>query len=76
MKSILNSNAQTKPDPHCIVTVSITPKTTNALQVIHLQGIALLFGSGNRTRTCDLWVMSPTSYQLLHPALFGNTKVI
>ena len=33
-------------------------------------------GSGNRTRTCDLWVMSPTSYQLLHPALFGNTKVV
>jgi hypothetical protein len=26
-------------------------------------------GSGNRTRTYDLRVMSPTSYQLLHPAL-------
>ncbi len=26
--------------------------------------------SGDRTRTCDLWVMSPTSYQLLHPAVF------
>ncbi len=26
-------------------------------------------GSGDRTRTDDLWVMSPTSYQLLHPAL-------
>ena len=25
-------------------------------------------GSGGRIRTCDLWVMSPTSYQLLHPA--------
>ncbi len=25
--------------------------------------------SGNRTRTCDLRVMSPTSYQLLHPAI-------
>lgn len=25
-------------------------------------------GSGNTTRTCDLWVMSPASYQLLHPA--------
>jgi hypothetical protein len=24
--------------------------------------------SGGRTRTYDLWVMSPTSYQLLHPA--------
>ena|GEM_PF-4701284 len=30
---------------------------------------AFLLGSGDRTRTCDLWVMSPTSYQLLHPAL-------
>ena len=25
---------------------------------------------GSRTRTSDLWVMSPTSYQLLHPAMF------
>lgn len=29
-----------------------------------------LLGSGSRTRTYDLRVMSPTSYQLLHPALF------
>ena len=27
------------------------------------------FGCGDRTRTCDLRVMSPTSYQLLHPAM-------
>ncbi len=26
--------------------------------------------SGDRTRTYDLWVMSPTSYQLLHPAMY------
>ena len=26
--------------------------------------------SGDKTRTCDLWVMSPTSYQLLHPAIY------
>jgi hypothetical protein len=35
--------------------------------------------SGGKTRTYDLWVMSPTSYQLLHPAIFfplsGTTKV-
>ncbi|MGF7079291.1 hypothetical protein ABIB50_001634 [Mucilaginibacter sp. UYCu711] len=30
----------------------------------------VLKGSGSRTRTYDLRVMSPTSYQLLHPALF------
>ena len=30
---------------------------------------SLLSSSGDRTRTCDLWVMSPTSYQLLHPAI-------
>ena len=31
--------------------------------------LLFLFGcSGDKTRTCDLWVMSPTSYQLLHPA--------
>ena len=29
------------------------------------------FSSGNRTRTCDLRVMSPTSCLLLYPALFG-----
>ena len=28
------------------------------------------FGSGRRTRTSDLRVMSPTSYQLLHPAIY------
>ena len=27
------------------------------------------FGCGDRTWTCDLRVMSPTSYQLLHPAI-------
>ncbi len=26
--------------------------------------------SGGQTRTDDLWVMSPTSYQLLHPAIY------
>ena len=33
---------------------------------------SLIFGSGGRTRTCDLRVMSPTSCQLLHPALVHN----
>ena len=27
--------------------------------------------SGNRTRTCDLRVMSPTSYLLLYPAIWS-----
>jgi hypothetical protein len=30
----------------------------------------LFNGSGDRTRTCDLRVMSPTSSQLLHPAIY------
>ncbi len=30
----------------------------------------LVFSSGDRTRTYDLRVMSPTSYQLLHPAIY------
>ena len=30
---------------------------------------AFLLCSGGQTRTDDLWVMSPTSYQLLHPAI-------
>ena len=29
-----------------------------------------ILSSGDRTRTCDLWVMSPTSYLLLHPAVY------
>ena len=29
----------------------------------------LLFSCGGLTRTDDLWVMSPTSYQLLHSAM-------
>ena len=29
--------------------------------------------SGDRTRTCGLRVMSPTSYQLLHPAIYVET---
>lgn len=28
------------------------------------------FSSGGRTRTCDLRVMSPTSYRLLYPAMW------
>ena len=35
----------------------------------------VLFSSGRRTRTTDLRVMSPTSYQLLYPAMFGSAKV-
>ena len=30
----------------------------------------LLTSCGGLTRTDDLWVMSPTSYQLLHSAMF------
>ena len=30
--------------------------------------------SGGKTRTYDLWVMSPTSYQLLHPAILEAQK--
>ena len=33
------------------------------------------FRSGRWTRTTDLRVMSPTSYQLLYPAMFGTAKV-
>ena len=38
-----------------------------------------LLGCGGKTRTYDLWVMSPASYQLLHSAiclsLIGNAKI-
>lgn len=33
-------------------------------------------GCGDRTWTCDLRVMSPTSYQLLHPAMNGGGRRI
>src|SRR5690606_19936691 len=32
--------------------------------------LSALRSSGDQTRTDDLQVMSPTSYQLLHPAMF------
>ena len=32
--------------------------------------IPFFIGCGGKTRTYDLWVMSPTSYQLLHSAMF------
>ena len=35
-----------------------------------------LFCCGGLTRTNDLWVMSPTSYQLLHSAMFVSAKVL
>ena len=35
----------------------------------------LPFGCGGLTRTDDLWVMSPTSYQLLHSAVLGSFSV-
>ena len=35
-----------------------------------------LSSSGDTTRTCDLRVMSPTSYQLLHPAIYFINKRI
>ena len=31
-------------------------------------------GCGRRTRTSDLRVMSPTSFQLLYPAILGRTS--
>lgn len=31
--------------------------------------------SGNRTRTCDLRVMSPTSCLLLYPAIYGKNII-
>ncbi len=38
-------------------------------------GLTFLLCSGGRTRTSGLRVMSPTSYQLLYPAMFGIAKV-
>ena len=47
------------------------PKQNKKGQILRL----VLFSSGGWTRTNDLRVMSPTSYHLLYPAMFGNTKV-
>ena len=38
--------------------------------------LANICGCGDRTWTCDLRVMSPTSYQLLHPAIDGGGRRI
>ena len=44
---------------------------TKKRQILRLVSLC----SGGRTRTYDLRVMSPTSYQLLYPAMFVNAKV-
>ena len=36
----------------------------------HQNGEDFFVSSGDRTWTCNLRVMSPTSYQLLHPAMY------
>ena len=36
----------------------------------------ILSSCGGRTRTCDLWVMSPTSYLCSTPRSFGTAKVV
>ena len=37
----------------------------------HPNWVVSFCGCGGKTRTCDLRVMSPTSYQLLYPAIFS-----
>ncbi len=36
----------------------------------------LLIGGGRRTRTSDLWVMSPTSYHCSIPRCFVSAKLL
>ncbi len=57
--------------------VLITPKpiywskfSRNKKKLATPNGVPSFFGCGDRTWTCDLRVMSPTSYQLLYPAIF------
>ena len=53
------------------------------LYIVHTQKIlykrltyrGFSLGGGSRTRTCDLWVMSPTSYHCSIPRCFGSAKV-
>ena len=49
-------------------------KLSTVLETKKASRIRLAFlSSGDRTRTCGLRVMSPTSYQLLHPAIYLET---
>ena len=48
---------------------AICPKIKNS----HLSVTVFLSGCGGRTRTYDLRVMSPTSFQLLYSAILGRT---
>ena len=50
-----------------------TKKRGNTFRYYHVS--FFLLRSGGRTRTCGLWVMSPTSYQLLHPASSNTPKL-
>ena len=46
-------------------------KKENRWSLVFSKASAIHFGCGRRTRTYDLRVMSPASYQLLHPAIFN-----
>ena len=50
--------------PRKVVSLHRKRKTGQVLRLV-------LFSSGERTRTSDLRVMSPTSYQLLYPAVLA-----
>ena len=45
------------------------PKITLEPLTDHLLPLLSSDGCGGKTRTYNLWVMSPTSYQLLHPTI-------
>ena len=45
-------------------------KIKNGIKLV----VCSVFSSGGPTRTSDLWVMSPTSYQLLYPAMYRQNR--
>ena len=55
--------------PYCRKRPTFPDRTDLAVQKKESETISNSLSSGGRTRTCGLWVMSPTSYQLLHPAI-------
>ena len=56
-------------DSSCEITIGIA-----RIRKKTVEKRSFLFSCGDPTRTNDLWVMSATSYQLLHSAMFNGCK--
>ena len=66
---------QSKKKLTCICLITVRNHLLYPNQKREVITTSLFLSCGNPTRTNDLWVMSPTSYQLLHPAIYPRISL-